>query len=470
MQIESLSRVHFVGIGGINMSGVAKLLARNGVQVSGSDVAASEATKELEQLNIPVKIGHDATNVPAGCDLLIYTTAVSEENPERVEARKRGLTQLTNFEFLGFWTAGKRTVLVTGTHGKSTTTALTGLLFEEAHQDPTVIVGSRVPGFPDGNVRFGSSDLVVIEGDEYAKHFLEFRPSAVILNNIELDHTDVFPDLAAMMDAFREMLERIVDGGLVIANADDPNVQTLVGRVRGELDERGVRIRTFGFGSHASFQVVDYLVRQGEQTFGLRDEQGKTVRFHLRVPGKMNVMNAAAAASLCASTGLMLQDLTDVFAGFPGIWRRFETIADKNGILVISDYGHHPTAVAATLEAAKTFYQGRRIILAFQPHHRNRTKHLFDQFVPSFDRADALLLVEIYDVAGRDDKEDEDVSSRDLRDAIIRRDAERNMVRSVEYVPDPEEALAVLKRWAREGDVVIVMGAGDIYKIAKQIL
>lgn len=470
MQIESLAKVHFVGIGGINMSGVAKLLARNGIQVTGSDAAASEATKELEHLRIPVKIGHEASNLPSDADLLIYSSAVPEENPERAAARAWNIPQLTNFQFLGQWTAGKRTVLVTGTHGKSTTTALAGLLFEEAHQDPTVIVGSRVPGFPDGNVRFGSSDLVVIEGDEYAKHFLEFKPSAVILNNIELDHTDVFPDLAAMMDAFREMLESIVDGGLVVANSDDPNVQTLIGRVRGELDSRHVRIRTFGFGSHANFQIVDYLVRQGEQTFGLRDEQGKTVRFRLRIPGRMNVMNAAAAASLCASTGLLLQDLTDAIASFPGIWRRFETIADKNDILVVSDYGHHPTAVAATLEAAKTFYQGRRIVLAFQPHHRNRTKNLFDAFVPSFDRADALLLTEIYDVAGRDAKEDENISSRDLQDAVVRRDAERGNVRSVEYASNPDEALAVLKRWAREGDVIIVMGAGDIYKIASKIL
>lgn len=470
MQTDSARHVHFVGIGGINMSGVAKILAKNGVLVTGSDVTASEATKELEALKIPIKIGHDAKNVPSECELLIYSSAVPEENPERVEAKARGITQLTNFQFLGQWTAGKRTVLVTGTHGKSTTTAITGLLFEEAHQDPTVIVGSRVPGFPDGNVLFGSSDLVVIEGDEYANHFLEFKPSAVIFNNIELDHTDLFPDLAAMMESFRKMLENIVDGGLVIANADDPNVQTLVGRVRGELIERGIRIQTFGFGSHANYQIVDYLVRQGEQTFGLRDEIGKTVRFRLRIPGRMNVMNAAAAASLCASTGLMLQNLTDAIAAFPGIWRRFETIAERDGVLVISDYGHHPTAVAATLEAAKTFYQGRRVVLAFQPHHRNRTKHLFDAFVPSFDRADALLLVEIYDVAGREIVEDGDISSRDLQDAVVRRDAERHVVRSVEYAPNPEEALAVLKRWVRDGDVVIVMGAGDIYKIAKQIL
>jgi UDP-N-acetylmuramate--alanine ligase len=470
MQIESLRQVHFTGIGGINMSGVAKILARVGVRVSGSDAARSEATKELEALGVPISIGHDAKHVPADCDLLIYSSAVPEKNPERLEARTRGIRELTNFEFLGHWTAGKRTVLITGTHGKSTTTSLAGLLFVAAHQDPTVIVGSRVPGFSDGNVRFGNSDLVVIEGDEYAKHFLEFRPSAVILNNIELDHTDVFPDLAAIMDAFHEMLDRVVDGGLVIANADDPNVQTLIGRARGSLDERGIRIRTFGFGSHANYQIKDHLSRTGEQVFALRDEQGKTVRFRLHVPGRMNVMNAAAAAALCASTGLLLQELVESVAEFNGIWRRFEKISDKDGVIVISDYGHHPTAVSATLEAAKSFYQGKRIVLAFQPHHRNRTKRLFDAFVPSFDRADALLLVEIYDVAGRENAEDADISSRDLQDAIVRRDSERAVTRSVEYAPNPDEALAVLKRWAREGDVVVVMGAGDIYLIANKII
>lgn len=470
MDLLQVRRVHLVGIGGINMSGVAKLLARAGVRVTGSDVIASEATAGLMKIGISVIIGHDASNVPADTELLIYTSAAPEKNPERLAAAARGIPQVTNFAFLGAWLVQKCCLLVCGTHGKSTTTALTGLLLEGANQDPMVIVGSRVPSFPDGNVRFGSSDIVVIEGDEYARHFLEFEPYAVILNNLELDHTDIFPDLSSLLQAFRELLEKVRNGGIVIANADDPNVQTLVGQERAALVERGVRIRTFGFGTHADHQIVDYAVKAGEQSFGLCDASERVHHFKLGVPGKMNVMNCAAALSLISSIGIPWTGLEKVLSRFTGIWRRFERIAERDGILVISDYGHHPTAVAATLEAAKAFYPGRRIILAFQPHQRKRTRDFFLDFVPSFDRADALLLVEIFDVAGRESEEDQSISSRDLQDAVVRHDADRAMVRSVDFAPDSDEALAVLRRWKREGDVIIVMGAGNIYKIADKIL
>lgn len=469
MDLSQVRRVHLVGIGGINMSGVAKLLLRAGIGVTGSDVTASEATAELIKAGIPVIIGHEASNVPADIDLVIYTSAAPEHNPERLAAAARGIPQVTNFAFLGAWLATKRCLLVCGTHGKSTTTALTGLLLEGANQDPMVIVGSRVPAFPDGNVRFGSSDVVVIEGDEYARHFLEFEPYAVILNNLELDHTDIFPDLQNLLQAFRELLEKVRNGGIIVANADDRNVQTLIGQERAALIERGVRIRTFGFGTHADHQVVDYAVKAGEQSFGLRDASNRVYRFKLLVPGKMNVMNCAAALSLISSIGIPWTGMEKVLSRFTGIWRRFERIAERDGVLVISDYGHHPTAVAATLEAAKAFYPGRRIVLAFQPHQRRRTRDLFLDFVPSFDRADSLLLVEIYDVAGRE-SENEAISSRDLQDAIVRHDADRAIVRSVDYEPNPDEALAVLRRWKREGDVIIVMGAGDIYKIADKIM
>jgi len=292
----------------------------------------------------------------------------------------------------------------------------------------------------------------------------------VVLNNLELDHTDIFPDLAAMIETFRELLGRVRDGGVVVANADDRNVQTLVGQEREALVARGVHIRTFGFGSHADHQIVDHTVKTGEQSFGLRDVEGRVFRFHLQIPGRMNVMNAAAALSLLSSVGTNWNGLEPVLAQFQGIWRRFQRVGEKDGVLVVSDYGHHPTAVAATLDAAKTFYPGKRIVLAFQPHHRKRTKDFFLEFVLCFDKADALLLVEIYDVAGREQAEDASISSRDLQDAVVRHDADRGALRSVEYAMNPEEALAVLKRWKRAGDVVIVMGAGDVYKIAEKIL
>ncbi|MDO8584186.1 MAG: UDP-N-acetylmuramate--L-alanine ligase [bacterium] len=470
MEFTMPQRAHFIGIGGINMSGLAKLLNRSGVRVTGSDVAASELTEELHTYGIDVKIGHAAENVPVDADIVIYSSAVPESNPERAVARSKGITQQTNFEFLGAWSASRHTVLICGTHGKSTTTAIAGLLLVEGGFDPTVFVGSRVTAFKDGNVYLGKSDLVVIEGDEYAKHFLAFEPSVVVLNNIELDHTDVYPTIDDLIAVFRELLRKIRPNGFLIANADDARVQTLIGEERGRLEAHGVQIKTFGFGSHADRQIADYVPKAGAQVFAVRDEQGVMSRFSLRVPGRMNVMNAVGAMTLAANVGVQMATIRHVLETFPGIWRRFETVLDRDGITIISDYGHHPTAVAATLEAAKGFFPGRHVVLCFQPHHRNRTKHLFQDFIPCFDKADALILTEIYDVAGREATEDENVSSRDLQDAVLAHDEERGAKRVVEYVPDPKEALAILKRWKKPGDVIIVMGAGDIYKIANRVL
>ncbi len=468
--MESLPKhAHLIGIGGINMSAVAKLLKRAGVTVSGSDTKESELTTELVKMGIPVSIGHDKMHVPAECELVIYSSAVPASNPERIEAARRDIRQVNNFQFLGEWTAGARVLLVTGTHGKSTTTAMLGQMLIGTHQDPTVIVGSRVPSYELGNIRFGQGELVVIEGDEYAKHFLEFRPYGLIINNIELDHTDVYKSLDDVIATFSELLERVQDNGIVVANADDARVSTLIGRERAALEARGIRIRTFGFGLHANCRAEDLVIREGVQMFQFRDGDLRPSKVELYVPGKMNAANATGALALVSSLGIPATEAAPTLRHYHGIWRRYEIISDRDNVLVVSDYGHHPTAVAANLDATKSFYPGRRIVLCFQPHHKKRTRDLFLDFVPSFDKADLLLLTEIYDVAGRDEPGEEPISSRDLQDAVIRHDADRAVQRSVEYAPDPEEALTILKRWKKPGDIILVMGAGDIYLIAKSI-
>jgi len=452
------------------MSGLAKLLVKAGVIVSASDITKSEITDELKKKGIDVKIGHAKKNIPADAELVIYSSACPDTNLERVEARARQLRQINNFQFLGEMTEDRHTVLVCGTHGKSTTTALVGSMLIEGGLNPTVIVGTRVPGFKDRNAYLGGEEIFVIEGDEYAKHFLAFHPTAVILNNIELDHTDVFPDIESLMQTFQELLTHVQPKGIVIANANDPHIQTLIGQERSRLEARGITIKTFGFGSHADIQIADVTNKPGAQLFAVRDDQGLVSRFTLQLPGRMNVMNATGALTLALQLGVSGDAIRRVLESFEGVWRRFERIADYHNMLVISDYAHHPTAIAATLEAAKQFYPGRRIVLCFQPHHRHRTKHLFLDFVPSFDKADVLILTEIYDVAGRDDSQDQDISSRDLEQAIMHHDADRGVKRLVEYAANPEEALQTLRRLRVAGDVILVMGAGDIYLIANKVL
>ena len=465
----TFQHVHMIGIGGIQMSAVAKLLHRSGIHVTGSDVATSPQIDELRNAGVTIILGHASTNIPAETELVIYTSAIPELNVERAEARRRSLPQYTNFAFLAEWFGERKMILVTGTHGKSTTTAMLGLMAEKGALDPTVVVGSKVPQFPDGNIRFGQSDFVIIEGDEYERHFLHFHPMGVVINNIEWDHTDVFAHVSDLVEAFRQLLTQVQDRGWVIVNADDRHVSTLIGQERSRLEGRGIRIVTFGCASHADIQLVDFVSQNDGQQFSLRDETGIATRMRMTVPGKMNAMNATAASVMGRSLGIPFETAKVALLAFRGIWRRFEKISDQNGIVVISDYAHHPTAVAATLEATKSFYPGRRLVVCFQPHHHHRTRHLFLEFVPCFDKADILILTEIYDVVGREQAEDRTISSRDLQDAIIRHDADRACVRQVDYAPHPEEARVLLKRLSKSGDVLLVMGAGDIYTIAPKI-
>lgn len=460
MNVREAKSVHLVGIGGINMSAVAKLLLAAGVRVSGSDVVESEQTTLLEQKGVKIAIGHDAKNIPADTEIVVYTSAAPENNPEREEARKRNIPEMTNFQFLGDWFKAQKTVVVCGTHGKSTTTAMLGLVAEKAKLDPTVIVGSKVPQFVEGNLRLGASDLFIVEGDEYAKHFLEFHPSAVLLNNIELDHTDVFPDLASMVQTFRELILKISFGGILVANVGDANVRKLVEQEKNALDTLKVRIVKFN-GEGAEEWKVSHQFDAGYTHVSI-EKPGITYRLVLNVPGAHNAMNAAGAALMARELGAEYPNIAAGLESFKGIWRRMELLRDTDDVRVYSDYGHHPTAVAATLSAAKEMSMGSRVILCFQPHHRNRTKHLFLEFVTSFDLADALILCEIYDVAGRDASEDEDVSSEDLVDAVIRHDADRGTKRLVEFAPTPDTAVKRTLALAEPGDVVIIMGAGDI--------
>lgn len=459
MNLKALKSVHLIGVGGINMSAVAKLLLAAGVRVSGSDVVANDQTELLAARQADIKIGESAGNVPKDCELIIYTSAAPTTNTERVEAVARAIPEMTNFAFLGQWFADAKTIVITGTHGKSTTTAMLGLILEKAKLDPTVVVGSKVPGFPDGNLRLGRPDLFVVEGDEYARHFLEFHPDGVIFNNLELDHTDVFRSIDALIQSFHELAGQVKDNGIVVANMSDERVARLVDTEREALMARGVQIIPFGSGEDAwavtSAQEGDYRVMSVEKP-------GVTYRFNLSVPGEFNAMNAAGAALMARTLGVSYPDMGGALEAFTGIWRRFEFVGESNEARVYSDYGHHPTAVAATLKAARESFPDRKILLCFQPHHRNRTKSLFLEFIPSFDGADDLVLCEIYDVAGRDATEDEHISSHDLVDAVVRHDADRHATRTVGYAPDPASAVRRVLELAKPNDIVICMGAGDI--------
>lgn len=464
MTIRDATTIHIIGIGGIGVSAVAKLLFHEGKEVSGSDIAGGESAEECKELGMFVMMGHHAENIPPECDLVIYSDAVPPENPERRGAEARGIPQMSYAEALGELSRRKRTIAVSGTNGKSTTTAMLGLMLEAAGFDPTVIVGSKVKSFPYGNLRVGAGEWLVVEGDEHRAHMLHLHPEMIVLTNVEEDHLDYYRDLAHIKDTFDEYIRKLSLEGALVWNADDPSST--------DIAERASPARSISYALEAS---ADYMARRitvaaGKQEFDLL----RTVaheellgRASLQIPGRFNVANALAAASAALALGIPLETVAKTLAGFSGIWRRFEHLGERDGAIIISDYAHHPTSVRGTIAAAREFYPGRRIVAVFQPHQRNRTKKLFEDFVRAFAGADAVVISDIYEVPGREELEDRDISSRDLVAAIQK---ERRKPEEVIYSGGLEETKSLVRKLLAPNTLALIMGAGDIYTIARKLL
>ncbi|MBD3281731.1 UDP-N-acetylmuramate--L-alanine ligase [Candidatus Uhrbacteria bacterium] len=480
--VHAWKNVHLIGIGGINMSAVAKILLKAGINVTGSDVKESEITKEMEALGVKVAIGpHDERNLPHDCDGVIHTSAAPVTNPERMAAKHRHVTDINNFQWMGAWFKGKRMVVVAGTHGKSTVTALLGLMCVRADLDPTVIVGSKIPDWPDRNLRLGNSDLVILEGDEYAKHFLEFHPHALIINNLELDHTDIYPDIDELRKTFERLIRQTKIGATIVANGEYEQIHLALKPL---IATRKLNVNYFGrepklgdpvrllqtqtrptAGSRTpniepQINIVAITREDGQLNVTIQAADAK-LNLNSSLIGEYNGLNLAAAALMSRHLGASDEAIQHVAKTFPGIWRRMEQVAERDGVKIFSDYGHHPSAVKAVVSAVREAYPEKRLVLCFQPHHKNRTKHLWDDFIACFDRADALVLCEIYDVAGRAASEDADITSQKLLEEIKARDIARPL-EHMEYAPNPESAVDQTLKLLKQGDICIFMGAGDI--------
>jgi UDP-N-acetylmuramate--alanine ligase len=455
--IDSIHHVHLIGAGGIGISAVGKLLLRQGKTLSGSDLQPNEATRELEAAGAAMRYGHAAEHVPPETDLVIYSDAVPETNPERTAARVRELLAVSYFTFLGRFSAERRTVGVSGTNGKSTTTALLGHLLIHAGLDPTVIVGSRLRSFPDGNLRSGG-DLTVIEACEYRANMLKLSPRVVVLTDIKEDHLDFYRDLDDIKATFQRYVDALPEDGLLVYNADDI--------ASAELNYAG-RSVSYAMDAAATYEARDWRVEPGRQRFELwcaKDGGRSLGEMTLRIPGRFNVHNALAATAAALELGADLEKVRAAVAGFPGIWRRFEVLGERGGAVIVSDYAHHPEAVTLTIQAAREFYPDRRVVACFQPHHRNRTRRLFDGFVAALAGADEVVVTEIYDVAGRE--AGEAVSGADLAAAV---ETARGG-KAVLFAATPDEAQSKLEALIEGNDLVLVMGAGDIYKIAPALV
>ncbi len=455
---ERINHIHLIGIGGIGMSALAKYFLAKGKIVSGSDLHRSDLTDDLERRGVIFYQGHDASHLSDSIRLVVYSPAIPTSNFELLEGKKRGLLLRSYPEVLGELSKEYSTVVVTGTHGKSTTTAMLGLILSAAGYDPTVIVGSLVPGFEMGNIRVGRGRFLVLEGCEHQANMLNLHPEMIVLTSIEADHLDYYKTLENIREAFQTFVGRLSGKGMVIVNADDAVSQTL------QINNR------IAYGTHATahYQYSDRSVSNGNQHVRIRrtvpnEELGELV---LRVPGSFNVFNALGALAAAMELGVPFQTCVRVLESFPGLWRRFERLGLWHGVEMISDYGHHPTAIRVTLAAARELFPQKKIIFCFQPHQHSRTRALFSEFVDALSGADELVLMEIYRVEGR--TEDESVSSQELAEAMMKK---RSDLR-VRLVKDFQEATLELTQAVEQwpDSVVIIQGAGNIDDLARKIM
>lgn len=450
-----IQHVHLVGIGGIGMSGIAEVLCNLGFRVSGSDLKRSSVTERLETLGAQVFEGHRAENV-GDAQVVVRSTAVRDDNPELIDARERSIPVIARAEMLAELMRLKQdTVAVAGSHGKTTTTSMVGTVLGAAGLDPTVVVGGVVGAF-GSNARLGKSDLMVVEADESDRSFLMLTPTFAIVTNIDREHMDYYKDMDDMRDCFVNFVNKVPFYGASVLCLDDPHVQAVIPHVKR---------RRITYGLSAQADISAHAIRFDREfgsSFTVWRGSEAVGEVKLRVPGLHNVYNSLAAIAIGFELEVPFEVTARALGEYAGVNRRFQFKGEAAGVLVVDDYGHHPTEIKATLAAAKIGSAGRRMVVLFQPHRYTRTHDQMDEFARSFNNADVLLITDIYaasedPIAG--------VTAETLTEAI-KRYGHKNAF----YVGGLETALKALVSEARPGDMVITLGAGNIYRVSEQLL
>jgi UDP-N-acetylmuramate--alanine ligase len=455
---HKVKRVHFVGIGGAGMSGIAEVLATQGFRVSGSDIAQTPVTRRLVDLGAQIAIGHAAANV-AGVDAVVVSTAVTADNPEVVAARERGIPVVPRALMLAELMRLKQGIAVAGTHGKTTTTSLIASVLAEGGLDPTFVIGGRLLA-AGANARLGSGDFLVAEADESDASFLYLTPVLAVVTNIDADHMETYGhDFAKLRRAFVDFVQRLPFYGVAVLCVDDANVRAI-------LPEIAKPVVTYGLAEDAQLRAVHVANVRGRMHFVARMAGAPDMSVELAAPGVHNVENALAAIAIGREVGVADAAIARALAEFKGVGRRFQRHGDVrlgNGssFTLIDDYGHHPVEMAATLAAARESFPGRRIVLAFQPHRYTRTRDLFEDFVKVLSTADALVLAEVYPAG------EAPLVAADGR-ALARAVRVAGRVEPV-FVEDVGDLAEALRAVARDGDVVVTMGAGSISQVPGQL-
>jgi UDP-N-acetylmuramate--alanine ligase len=462
--LDQLGRVHFVGIGGAGMSGIARVMLERGVTVSGSDSGSPGMLSELAALGAIVHTGHAADHV-GSADTVVASSAIRPSNPELAEARRRGLPVLPRAAALASIMAGRRATAVAGTHGKTTTTSMITTILRECGADPGYVIGGVLAETGLG-ADDGSGQDLVVEADESDGSFLMLSPQVAVITNVEADHLDNYSGLAEIQSAFEAFARRITPGGALITCADDPGARAVSEASRG----LPIRIRSYGTSPSADYRVSGITARGMGSTFTMAAAPAQRPTgpgsfgefigpITIAVPGRHNVLNAAAAFAAAAELGLAGPPAAAALRAYRGAQRRMEPKGDEDGVRVLDSYAHHPTEVAADLAAARDFADGGRVIAIFQPHLFSRTRIFGEQFGAALGLADEVVVMDIY--AAREDPEP-GVTGRLVADAVPAGRAR--------YVPDAAQVPAVITEIAKPGDVVLTMGAGDVTKLGPLIV
>lgn len=455
--LEQARHIHFIGVGGIGMSGIAELLVNLGYEVSGSDVQTTDITERLESLGARIVKGHDARNVD-DAEVVVYSSAIRPTNPEIIAARARGLAVLARADLLAELMRLREGIAIAGAHGKTTTTSMIALILEAAGLDPTALIGGRIASF-GSNAKLGRGRYLVAEADESDRSFLKLSPRFAVITNIDREHLEAYRSFEDLKAAFAAFANGVPADGAVVICADDPHLRSMSADIRR-------RTVTYGFRDDADISATDFEMRGFGSVCTVRSSKGggqpvEIGQLQLAVPGRHNVLNALAAVAVAGELGIAFPDVARALLGFHGAERRFQRRGEVHGVDVVEDYGHHPTEIAAVIAAAKPITAGR-LIVAFQPHRFTRTQSLLREFGGAFAGADVLMLTDIY-AAGEDPIDGVTVQA-------LARTVSSQFVGDLHVVGALGDLPRELARVAKAGDLIVLLGAGSIGSIAPRVL
>ncbi|MFC1863729.1 UDP-N-acetylmuramate--L-alanine ligase [Thermodesulfobacteriota bacterium] len=449
-----VKHIHFIGIGGIGMSGIAELLLNLGYTVSGSDIADSKVTARIAVLGGKIFLGHKSKNIE-GADVVVYSSAVPDDNPEIVEAKEQYIPVIPRAEMLAELMRLKYGVSVAGAHGKTTTTSMIASILTAGKLDPTIVIGGRLDIWGGSNAKLGQGDILVAESDESDGSFMALSPTIAVVTNIDMEHIDHYGDMDAIRTAFVNFINKIPFYGTAILCMDNEEIQNVIPRLK-------KRYKTYGMSSQADVRARNIKRGKFESDFEVIYQSESLGRVIVGMPGSHNVLNALAAITVAFELEMDLADVRKGLMSLGGLERRFQMKGEKNGVLVIDDYGHHPTEIMATLETAKECWPDRRLVVLFQPHRYTRTMALLDRFSISFNHADVLIMAPIYSAG--------ETPIKGVDAGLLYKGIKKHGHREVILCEDRSKVLGMALELVKPDDVVLTLGAGDIHLVGSELL